>query len=60
MPPTNEQRTWFLMDGTRHRVGDEDCCTWAKVHEGCGGIVHSQAVYGPSIIYECDRCGWRK
>lgn len=22
----------------------------------CGGVIHSQAVWGPSIIYACDRC----
>jgi len=43
------------MDGSVHRIGDATCCRHKPCP--CGGQVHSQAVYGPSTVYECDRCG---
>jgi hypothetical protein len=52
-------RPGFDMDGSFHVIGDPRCpeCVGGASLCECGGLVHEQAVYGPSILRICDRCG---
>jgi hypothetical protein len=52
-------RPGFTMDGSWHLAGDPHCpeCVGGLEKCACGGLVHEQAVYGPSIMRVCDRCG---
>lgn len=49
----------FDMDGTKHRVGDPQCCRifnpGPKACTHCGGRMHCQAVYG-GYYRECESC----
>jgi hypothetical protein len=48
----------FMLDGSPHETGNRNCpgCLGAARPCYCGGVVHEQAVYGPSNIHECDAC----
>jgi len=50
----------FFMDGMGHDTKFEycNCQTFGKscIIEDCNGFMHYQSVYGPSAIYECDKC----
>lgn len=49
--------TTFLIDGSEHTKGaDCDCSPKICRKNGCDGYLHCQAVYGPSMIYVCDKC----
>lgn len=50
-----EAGTEFTIDDSPHYAGVDGCCGLG-VHKGCGGTVHRQAAWGPSLIYECDGC----
>jgi hypothetical protein len=53
---------YLEMDGDDHEVGNTDCphCNPTSC-EKCGiGLVHSQAVYGPSTVYKCDNCSFKE
>lgn len=55
----NDCKTPFFIDGMAHTRGDIKCCWYGgAVHAGCGGVVHHEAVYGPSFLYCCDRCDY--
>ncbi len=47
----------FHIDGSRHIASPEceGCSRGTEPHE-CGGNIHEESVYGPSIIKTCDGC----
>lgn len=47
------------LDGSPHEIGNPACdeCAGEPYPCPCGGLIHRQSVYGPSILEWCDRCG---
>lgn len=49
-----------MIDGSPHTVGDRrcsGCSSGPRYRCACGGLIHQQSVYGPSILDWCDQCG---
>lgn len=61
-PPSDE----WLMDGTRHGRGGQKAGAachcgrhdWMNTCKACGGLVHTQGVYG-GMFKLCEDCGSR-
>jgi hypothetical protein len=48
----------FTIDGDSHVASDDcdGCASFGTEPHECGGNIHSQSVYGPSILKVCDGC----
>jgi hypothetical protein len=52
-----KQPATFLMDGNEHTKG-KDCHCSPKIcrKNGCDGYLHREPIYGPSFMFQCEKC----